>query len=329
MTRVLVTGAGGFVGSALCRRLRNEGMNVRRGVRDRSNILSHGGFEGGGVDSVVLHDHSTDTETRQALDKVQAVIHLAARVHVMRDHAADPLQEFRRVNRDWTERLAREAAKQGVRRFVYVSSIKVNGEESTVPFTEEDAPNPQDPYGVSKWEAEQALAAVSTDTGLETVVIRPPLVYGSGVGGNFLQLLKVLRTGVPLPLALVENRRSLIFRENLVDALIRCVEDRRATGRTYLISDGEDLSTPELIRRIGKALGVGPRLWPMPFFLLGWLGRILKKEAMIDRLTGSLQVNSLRIRRELDWHPAYSIDQGLAETCSWFNATVSQASPAA
>lgn len=329
MTRVLVTGANGFVGSALCHRLRTEGMYVRRGVRDSSNMLGTGGSEDGRVDSVVLHDRSTDTETQQALDKVQAVIHLAARVHVMTDRAANPLQEFRRVNRDWTERLAREAAKQGVRRFVYVSSIKVNGEESAVPFTEEDVPNPQDPYGVSKWEAEQALAAVSADTGLEAVVIRPSLVYGPGVGGNFLQLLKVLRTGVPLPLAHVENRRSLIFLENLVDALIRCVQDRRAMGRTYLISDGEDLSTPELIRRIGKGLGVGPRLWPMPAFLLGWLGRILKKEAMIDRLTGSLQVNSLRIRRELDWYPAYSVDQGLAETCSWFNGTGSQVSPAA
>ncbi len=329
MTRVLVTGANGFVGSALCHRLRTEGMNVRRGVRDRTNVLSDDGSDDGSFDSVVLHDHSTDTETQQALDEVQAVIHLAARVHVMTDRADPPLQEFCRVNRDWTERLAREAAKQGVRRFVYLSSIKVNGEESTVPFTEGDLPNPQDPYGVSKWEAEQALAAVSTDTGLETVVVRSPLVYGPGVRGNFLQLLKALRTGVPLPLALVENRRSLIFRENLVDALIRCAQDRRATGRTYLVSDGEDLSTPELVRRIGKALGVFPRLWPMPLFLLGWLGRIMKKEAMIDRLTGSLQVNSLRIRRELDWHPTYSVDQGLAETCSWFNGAVSQASPAA
>lgn len=321
MNRVLVTGANGFVGSSLCYRLRTEGMNVRKGLRDTASILSNAGSDDGYLDSVVLHNHSTDTETFQALDKVQVVIHLAARVHVMTDQAADPLHEFRRVNRDWTERLAWGAVKQGVRRFVYVSSIKVNGEESAVPFTEGDIPNPQDPYGISKWEAEQALAAVSAATGLEAVVIRPPLVYGPGVGGNFLQLLKALRTGVPLPLARVENRRSLIFRENLVDVLVRCVQDRRAAGRTYLVSDGEDLSTPELIRRVAKALGVSPHLWPLPLSLLGWLGRIVKRKAVIDRLTSSLRVDSLRIRRELDWRPAYSVDQGLAETCAWFNGT--------
>lgn len=324
---VLVTGANGFLGSALTRRFRAEGVPIRCGVRDRLSLSDRRSFGSGDVGFVVLHDQSSEVEMQQALAGTQTVIHLAARVHVMSDQAADPLYEFRRVNRDWTERLAWGAAKQGVRRFVYVSSIKVNGEESAVPFTEGDIPNPQDPYGISKWEAEQALATVSAATGLEAVVIRPPLVYGPGVGGNFLQLLKALRTGVPLPLARVENRRSLIFRENLVDVLVRCVQDRRAAGRTYLVSDGEDLSTPELIRRVAKALGVLPHLWPMPFLLLDWLGRMVKKKAMIDRLTGSLQVDSLRIRRELDWHPAYSVDQGLAETCSWFNGTASQTSP--
>ena len=326
---MLVTGANGFIGSALCRRLRDAGLLVRGGVRDRSNILRDGGSEASGFDWVVLRDHSTDTETEQALDGAQAVIHLAARVHIMDDQAADPIREFRRVNTDWTERLARAAARQGVRRFVYLSSIKVNGEGSTVPFTEEDAPNPQDPYGISKWEAEQALANVSSETGLETVVIRSPLVYGPGVGGNFLQLLKTLRAGLPLPLALVANRRSLIYRGNLVDALIRCAQDTRAAGRTYLVSDGEDLSTPELIRRIAKALGVSPRLWPMPIVLLRWMAQIVGKQATIDRLTGSLPIDSSRIRRELNWHPAYSVDQGLAETCSWFSGTLPQVSPVA
>jgi nucleoside-diphosphate-sugar epimerase len=268
---------------------------------------------------VVLHDRSTDTETQQALDGVQAVIHLAARVHVMADRAADPLGEFRRVNRDWTERLARAAAGQGVRRFVYLSSIKVHGEESPAPFTEQDAPNPQDPYGVSKWEAEQVLAAVSSETGLEIVVVRSPLVYGPGVGGNFLELLKIMRTGVPLPLALVDNCRSLIFLGNLVDALIRCVQDKRAAGRTYLVSDGEDLSTPELIQRLAKALGVSARLWSFPLPLLRLIGQVLGKSMVIDRLLGSLQVDSSKIRRELDWQPPYSADQGFAETAVWFD----------
>ena len=318
---VLVTGANGFIGSALCRRLRDTGMPVRGGVRDRSNILRDGGSEAGGFDWVVLHDHSTDAETEQVLNGARAVIHLAARVHMMDDQSADPIREFRRVNTDWTERLARAAARQGVRRFVYMSSIKVNGEESKIPFTEQDAPNPQDPYGISKWEAEQALAAVSSETGLETVMVRSPLVYGPGVGGNFLQLLNVLRRGFPLPLALVKNRRSLIFRGNLVDALIHCTQDTRAAGRTYLVSDGEDLSTPELIRRIAKASGVSARLWNVPLPLLRLVGQVLGKSMVIDRLLGSLQIDSSRIRRELDWHPPCSVDEGLAETAAWFSGT--------
>jgi nucleoside-diphosphate-sugar epimerase len=269
---------------------------------------------------VVLHDRSNEVEITQALDGVGGIIHLAARVHVMTDHAADPLAEFRSVNANWTERLARAAASQGVRRFVYLSSIKVNGEQSLLPFTEQDPPNPQDSYGVSKWEAEQALARVSSQTGMETVVVRSPLVYGPGVGGNFLQLLNILRRGVPLPLDLVRNRRSLVYRGNLVDALTRCVRDVRASGQTYLVSDGEDLSTPELIRRLGKALGQTVRLWPLSLSVLSWLGRLVGKQAMIDRLLGSLQVNSSKIRQELDWYPPFSVDRGLAETAAWYCA---------
>jgi nucleoside-diphosphate-sugar epimerase len=255
---------------------------------------------------------------RLALQGVRTVMHLAARVHVMTDRAADPLGEFRQVNRDWTERLARAAVEQGVRRFVYLSSVKVNGEESTAPFTEQDVPAPLDPYGISKWEAEQALAVVSSETGLETVVIRSPLVYGAGVGGNFLQLLDVLRRGIPLPLALVDNRRSLIYRGNLVEALVLCAREARAAGRTFLVGDEESLSTPELIRRLAKALGVSPHLWPLPTWALRLAGTITGKGAMVDRLLGSLEVDSSMIRRELGWYPPYSVDQGLAETAAWF-----------
>ena len=294
---------------------------VRMAVRDRTKLLQHDTAAHHNVDWVALQDWSTDAEMQQALQGVQTVIHLAARVHVMKDRAADPLREFRRINTEWTERLARAAALHGVRRFVYMSSIKVNGEATDSPFTEKDPSNPQDPYAISKWEAEQALAAVSSEGGLETVVVRSSLVYGPGVGGNFLQLLNILRKGIPLPLALVENRRSLIFRGNLVDALITCAEDRRAAGRTFLVSDGEDLSTPELIQRLAKALGVSSRLWNFPLPLLRLIGQILGKSMVIDRLLGSLQIDSSRIRQELNWHPPYSVDDGLAETAAWFSGT--------
>jgi nucleoside-diphosphate-sugar epimerase len=317
---ILVTGANGFIGSALCHRLRAVGMPVRGGVRDRSRIPAGGGSEVEEYERVVLHDQSTEGQMQQALDGVRVVIHLAALVHVMAGCESDQHGDFLRVNTDWTERLARVAAGQGVRRFVYMSSIKVNGEASRAPFTEEDSPNPHESYGVSKWEAERALATVSSRTGLETVVIRSPLVYGPGVGGNFLQLLNVVHKGIPLPLARVENRRSLIYRGNLVDALIRSAQDDRAAGRTYLVSDGEDLSTPELIRRLAKALALPSRLWPVPLSALQWLGQVAGKETMLERLLGSLQVDSSKMRRELDWHPPFLVDQGLAETAAWFRS---------
>ena len=317
---ILVTGANGFIGYALCHRLQAAGISVRGGVRDRSDIPVSGGAEAGGCEWVVLHDQSTDIDTQRALHGVQVVIHLAAKVHLKVGVLADPLREYRQVNTDWTERLARAAVGQGVRRFVYMSSIKVNGEQSQMPFTEQDFPNPQDPYGVSKWEAEQALATVSSETGLEIVVIRSPLVYGPGVGGNFLQLLKVVRKGIPLPFAWVQNRRSLIYRGNLVDALILCTWDTRAAGRTYLVSDGEDLSTPDLIRRLAKALALPSCLWPAPLSALRCLGKVVGKTTMLERLLGSLQVDSARIMRELDWHPPYFVDHGLAETATWFRA---------
>ncbi|MCP9469362.1 MAG: SDR family oxidoreductase [Nitrospira sp.] len=315
---ILVTGASGFIGSALCRRLEGEGLGVQAAVRDRSKIPVLSSSEGSTVEWVVLHDQSSDEETRQALKGVQTVFHLAARVHVMKDHAADPLGEFRRVNREWTERLARLAAEQGMRRFVYLSSIKVNGEESETPLTEQDVPRPQDPYGISKWEAEQALAAVSSETGLETVVIRSPLVYGPGVGGNFLSLLKLIQSGLPLPLGSVRNRRSLIYRENLVDGLMACVREPRAVGQTYLVSDGEDLSTPDLIRRIACVMGRSVQLWPVPMTLLRVGGVLVGQRGAVARLTGSLQIDSSKIRRELGWSPPRSVDQGIKETVAWF-----------
>ncbi len=316
--RILITGANGFIGSALCRFLQGSSYFVRGAVRAQAqcSVIDHSQLSG--VEWMVLHDQSSADETRRRLQGVETIIHLAGRVHVMDDPAVNPLHEFRSLNVAWTERLARSAAEEGVRRFIYLSSIKVNGEQSMTPYTEEDSPNPQDPYGISKWEAEQALATVSSQTGLETVVIRSPLVYGPGVRGNFLQLLTLLRKGIPLPLARVENRRSMIYRANLVDILARCIDAKVVAGQTYLVSDGEDLATPELIRRLGKTLESTPRLWPLPLSILRGFGQLVGKQQVVDRLLGSLQVNSLKIMRELNWSPPFSVDQGLDETASWF-----------
>lgn len=323
--RILITGANGFIGSALSHGLLEAKHPVRGVVRASTGVPHWATSESANVDWVVLHDRSTERETNEALQGVQVVVHLAARVHVMVDDASNPLQEFRQMNVDWTERLARAAASQRVHRFVYLSSIKVNGEQTVIPFTEQDPPKPQDPYGVSKWEAEQALARVSKQTGMEIVVIRSPLVYGPGVRGNFLQLLNIIRQGIPLPLASIHNQRSLIYLGNLVDALARCVHDPRAAGRTYMVRDGEDLSTPELVRRLAVAMGSRVCLWSCPTSLLYWMGQVTGKREIIDRLVGSLQVNSSKIQTELDWDPPFTVDAGLAETAAWFRVrTTSQ-----
>lgn len=318
--RFLITGATGFIGSALSQYLLEAGHPVRGAVRASTRIPRRVISESANLEWVVLHDHSTEREIDEALQGVQIVVHLAARVHVMADDASDPLHEFRQVNCVWTERLAARAAAQGVLRFVYLSSVKVNGEQTIVPFTEQDLPNPQDSYGVSKWEAEQALARVSMQTGMETVIVRSPLVYGPGVRGNFLQLLSILRRGMPLPLASIRNQRSLVYLGNLVDALARCIQDRRAAGQTYLVRDGEDLSTPELVRRLSLAMESSVCLWPCPTSLLYWMGQAAGKRGVIDRLVGSLQVNSSKIQTELDWHPPFSVDAGLSETAVWFRS---------
>ncbi len=311
--RVLVTGAAGFIGQALCRRLERDGFIVRWSVRE---VPKKAGSCG--ADAVVLHDASGSEAISAAMRDVDAVVHLAARVHVMKDTAADPLQEFRRANCLWTERLIERAAAEGVRRFVYMSSVKVNGERTTTPFTEADTPHPEDPYGLSKWEAEQIVNRVSAQRGIEAVVVRSPLVYGPGVGGNFLSLLKIIRRGIPLPLGAVRNKRSLVFRDNLVDALATCLRDPRATGQTYLVSDGEDLSTQDLTRRIGRAMGVTVRLWPVPVSLLRFFGALVGRQGIVGRLIDNLQIDASKLHRELGWSPPWSVDRGIEETVDWF-----------
>ncbi len=260
------------------------------------------------------------TDWSAALAGVGVVIHLAARVHVMHDTAADPLEEFRRVNVAGTEHLARCAAASGVKRMVYVSSIKVNGEETPDGriYSEQDIPAPQDPYGVSKWEAEQALQRVAHETGLEIVIVRPPLVYGAGVKGNFAQMLRIVARGVPLPFASVHNKRDLVYVGNLVDALIACATHPAAAGQTYLLGDGEPVSTSQLLRHLAQALDVPLRVFPLPPQLLVLAGRLLGKSAQVERLLGSLQVDSGKIRSQLNWTPPYTLQQGLQATAEWY-----------
>ena len=310
MTSMMVTGANGFVGRALCAELLNRGHSVRALVRPGASL------DVAGCEITRVSGIAPDTDWADVLQGITTVVHLAARVHVMRDDATDPLAEFRSINVAATEHLARAAAAIGVKRLVYVSSIKVNGEatQGNRGFSESDVAYPQDPYGISKWEAEQALHRVAAETGLEIVIVRPPLVYGPNVKGNFAQMLKVLAKDIPLPLASLRNARSLIYVGNLVDALIACATHPAAIGQTYLVSDGEDVSTPALLRQLGAAMMHPAHLLPCPTVLLQLGGRLLGKSEQIERLIGSLRIDSGKIRRELNWIPPFSLQQGLRAT---------------
>ena len=311
--KVLVTGATGFVGTALVSRLVDSGrFGVRAAVRRESGELL------AVVEQVVAGNLTPNTDWQQALVGVDAVVHLAARVHVMNDTASDPLSAFRQVNVAGTERLARIAATKGVKRFVYISSVKVNGESCEKPFTEQSIPAPEDPYGVSKWETEQILHRVAEETGLEVVILRPPLVYGPGVKANFLSLFKIVDRGIPLPLAGINNQRSLIYLENLVDAIIKCIEHPNAANQTFLLSDGQDVSTPELIRMIASAMGKKPRLAPCPPVVLKFLGKLTGKSLEVKRLIGSLQIDNSKIKKVLNWQRPFTMEEGIAETVKWY-----------
>ena len=308
MRRVCVSGANGFIGQALLRSLFSSHHLVIGAVRGADRTMPESGLP-----SVAVGDIGADTNWSAAIAGVDCVIHCAARAHVMHETAGDALAAYRAVNVDGSRRLAEQAAAAGVRRLVYLSSIKVNGEQTALgaPFSFLDTPAPEDAYGISKWEAEQALWDVSAQTGLEVVVVRPPLVYGPGVKGNLARLLKLVRSGVPLPLGAVQNKRSLIGLDNLVDLLIRCVYHPAAAGQTFLVSDGEDLSTPDLLRHMAAAMGRSARLVPVPVPLLRLAGSALGKRAEIDRLVGSLQINSSHTRQVLGWTPPVSIQEGI------------------
>ena len=312
--KILVTGASGFVGRALCDaflRAEYAKYSIVPAVRSPRGLPGE----------CVVGEIDGKTDWRAALHGVHAVVHLAARVHLMRDVAADPLAQYRAVNVDGTLNLARQAAAAGVRRFVFVSSIKVNGEERTAPYTEADTPAPEDAYALSKWEAEQGLRQIAAEAGLEgmeIVILRPPLVYGPGVGANFLALLRAVARGIPLPLGAISNQRSLIYVGNLVDAIRCCLEHPAAAGQTFLVSDGEAVSTPELVRRMAVALGRPTRLVALPVPLLRAAATLAGKSALAIRLLDSLSVDDTSIRRDLGWTPPFTLDEGLRDTAAWY-----------
>lgn len=312
---VLVTGASGFVGMAVVGRLATHSdFTPRAVVRSENQHLPSA------VATVQISGLTSDVDWSASLQGVEVVVHAAARVHVMQDTSADPLIEFRRVNVDGTLNLARQAATAGVKRFVFISSIKVNGEGAPLekPCRAEDSPAPVDPYGVSKLEAEQGLRQLAKETGLEVVIIRPPLIYGPGVKANFLRLMKGVERGIPLPLASINNCRSLVYLGNLVDAIVVALKHPKAADQTYLVCDGEDVSTPELVRRIAAAFGTSARLIPFPLGLMRLAGMMTGKTAAVDRLLGSLVVDSGKIRRELGWQAPFNMQEGLKATAQWY-----------
>jgi nucleoside-diphosphate-sugar epimerase len=305
---VLVTGANGFIGRALCHSFEERQIFCLPVMRQD---------DGSGRKSALVEDINGFTDWSSILSGISAIVHLAARVHVLNDDSTDPLTEFRRTNVHGTLNMARQAAAHGVNRFIYLSSIKVNGEETyDRPFGAEDIPAPVDPYGISKFEAETGLQKIADETGMEIVIIRPPLVYGRGVGGNFGRLLALVKRGVPLPLAAIRNRRSLVYVENLCDLIRVCLWHPKAPEGIQLVADGDDVSTPDLIREMVKCCGRQARMVSVPVWLLRLAGRVTGHSHEIKRLCGNLQVDSSATREKLLWQPPFTLEQGLQRTIS-------------
>lgn len=313
--RVLITGVSGFVGGALACRLLDEGSYRVRGAARR--VLSNAPA---GLELCQSPELEAEADWSELLQDVEVVVHAAARVHMMNDQAADPLSEFRRANTEGTLRIARQAVEAGVRRFVFISSIKVNGEESPAdrPYSADDVVAPVDPYGVSKHEAEQALLALARETGLEVVIIRPVLVYGPGVKANFQSMMRWLDRRLPLPLGAIHNSRSLVSLDNLVDLIVTCLQHSAAAGQVFLVSDGSPLSTTQLLRRMGLALGKPARLLPIPAVWLQLIARLLGRPAIAQRLCGSLCVDIEKTRRLLGWEPPVTVDEAMSRTARYF-----------
>ena len=309
--KILVTGATGFIGEAVLQKLKDDRhKNIVALVRELSDKLCPE------IPQIITGDLGSKTDYSEALNNVDIIIHSAARAHIMDDAVADPLTEFRKVNTDGTLTLAHQAVTSGVKRFIFISSIKVNGEE-TQPnnsFRPDDIFTSTDPYGISKQEAEQGLLALAKVTGLEVVIIRPPLVYGPGVRANFAAMMQWVEKGRPLPLKSIKNQRSLIALDNLVSFIIHCINHPKAANEVFLVSDNEDVSTPELLQKVAKALNKKARLLPVPIFMMSFAAKLIGKGAVMNRLFGSLQIDSSKARNLLGWEPVISMDDQLKKT---------------
>lgn len=314
MKRVLVTGATGFIGQALCELLVEQGYLVRAAIR--KPLAS---YRPTGIEYLVVGEIGNNTKWDEALKGVDVVIHLAARVHVMHEESSDTLSKFRSVNVDGTVNLAMMAALNGVNRFIFVSSIKVNGDKTDeIPFSSFDKLQPKGPYAVSKAEAEIALHKIARKYNIDLVIVRPPLVYGPGVGGNFLHLLKIISKGVPLPLGSIKNARSMVSITNLCSFLALCIRHPGVSGKTFLISDNTSLSTPKLIKLLAYGMGCKPRIFPFPIIALNVIGRLLRKQNTIDRLVNSLTIEPNDIVGSLGWEPPQTVEDGILEVAQWY-----------
>ena len=305
---ILVTGANGFIGRNLCLFLKEKGYFVRGVLRNNVSDVS------GADEYIQVGDINESTDWQQALAGVDTVIHLAARVHIMNDSETNPIDLFRKVNVLGTERLARMSAEAGVKRFIFTSSVKVNGEGSQLPYTEKDIPEPQDAYGTSKREAEDLLARIAVETGLQMVILRLPLVYGPGVKANFKNLIKIVVAGWPLPFKNINNRRSFICLGNLVDAIGTCITHPLAAGETFMVSDGQDVSTLDLIKMIASEMHKKQVLFSLHPGILKVLCKIAGKTEELEKLTGSLFVDISKIRNLLGWKPPFTLKEGISET---------------
>ena len=309
---LLVTGASGFVGQALLAQLQEKSLNYKAAYRHFPESHDQHAIAVGTIDNA--------TDWSVALKGVDIITHLAARAHIMGDEAADPLLEYRSVNVAGTLNLARQAAAAGVKRFIFVSSVKVNGETTSGlrPFNESLTSQILDPYGISKKEAEDGLRTIASETGMEVVIIRPPLVYGPNVNANFLNLMKLADTPIPLPFGAINNKRSMVYVGNLVDFIVQCIDHPGAANQTFLVCDGEDLSLRSLVMMMRTSLGRPARLVPVPAVLFRIAGRIAGKLEVVDRLVGDLQTDSSKARKLLNWVPPFTVQQGIDATIAGY-----------
>ncbi len=311
---IVITGGTGFVGSALVQQMIDKGLGgtVAMLLRNDRNPTAPTSQQLHCIRTITLDAQVNVTTT---LSGVKTVIHLAGRAHIMNDSAPDPLKAFRTANCDYALHVAKQAIAAGVKRFIYISSIKVNGERTNngQPFSELSPPSPSDPYSISKHEAEVALSALSKETGLELVIIRPPLIYGDGAKGNFVRLAYLTARGIPLPFGAINNSRSLLYVKNLVDFLILCTHHSKAAQQTFVLSDGQDVSTTKILRTLAQAQSSPARLLPVPAPWLRVSMQLLGAGKMADRLLGSLQVDASKAQELLGWTPPFSFETGIRD----------------